>query len=288
MAPTPTIRAAQGQADIDACIQLQRTVWGLNDLEIAGAIQIRATVHAGGLLLVAEERPGEILGFAYAFPGLRGGEPHLHSDMLAVHPNARGRGLGARLKWAQRDEALRRKIPLVTWTFDPLQAGNARLNLRRLGATAVEFFRDLYGRTGSELHHGLATDRLSVRWELTSPSVRERAAGAPTPPAAPLLDAPRVNEVDWEEDQPVSSPPRLDLDATAVLFEIPADWNALCRAAPDTAVAWQERTRTAFEAYLARGYRAVDLLTLKERGRTRPRYVLYRFPSSASRESTFL
>jgi predicted GNAT superfamily acetyltransferase len=288
MAPTPTIRAAEGQADIDACIDLQRTVWGLNDLEIAGAIQIRATVHAGGLLLVAEERPGEILGFAYAFPGLRGGEPHLHSDMLAVHPHARGRGLGVRLKWAQREEALRRRIPLITWTFDPLQAGNARLNLRRLGATAVEFFRDLYGATGSELHHGLATDRLSVRWELASPSVRERAAGAKAPPAAPLLDAPRINEVDWKADLPVSTPPRLDLDATAVLFEIPADWNTLCRAAPDAAVAWQERARAAFEAYLARGYRAIDLLTLKERGRRRPRYVLYRFPSSASGDSTFL
>jgi predicted GNAT superfamily acetyltransferase len=240
------------------------------------------------MLLVAEGRPGEILGFAYAFPGLRGGEPHLHSDMLAVHPDARGRGIGARLKWAQREEALRRKISLITWTFDPLQAGNARLNLRRLGATAVEFFPDLYGTTGSELHHGLATDRLSVRWELTSPSVRERAAGAATPPAAPLLDAPRINEVGWDADLPVSSPPRLDLDATAVLFEIPADWNGLCRAAPEAAVAWQERARAAFEAYLARGYRAVDLLTLKERGRPRPRYVLYRFPSSASGESTFL
>ncbi len=288
MEAPPTVRAARGHADVDACVELQRTVWGLSDLEITGAIQILATVHAGGLLLVAEAAEGQILGFAYAFPGLRGGEPHLHSDMLAVHPDARGRGLGARLKWAQREEALRRKISLMTWTFDPLQAGNARMNLRRLGATAVELHRDLYGTTGSALHHGLATDRLSVRWELSSPSVRERAAGAATPPAAPLLDAPRVNEVDWEEDQPVSSPPRLDLDATAVLFEIPADWNALCRAAPDAAVAWQERARGAFEAYFARGYRAVDLLTLKERGRARPRYVLYRFPSSASGDLTFL
>jgi predicted GNAT superfamily acetyltransferase len=103
-----------------------------------------------------------------------------------------------------------------------------------------------------------------------------------------LLDAPRINDVDWDTDWPVSSPPRLDLDATAVLFEIPADWNALCRAAPDAVVAWREVARTTLEAYIARGYRAVDLLTLKERGQTRPRYVLYRFPSSASGESTFL
>ena len=284
----PGIRPARDRADVEACIELQRAVWGLDDLELTGAIQLAATLHAGGVLLVAEDPSGHVVGFAYAFPALRGGEPHLHSDMLAVLPEARGRGLGGRLKWAQREEAVRRGIPLVTWTFDPLQAGNARLNLRRLGATAVEFLPDLYGTTGSALHHGLPTDRLGVRWELNSPIVRERAAGEAPPPAAPLLDAPRVNDVTWEGDRPVSSAPRLDLDATALLFEIPADWGALCRSAPDAAVTWQERARRVFGTYFARGYRAVDLLTLKERGRPRPCYVLYRFPSSASGDSTFL
>ncbi len=59
------------------------------------------------MLLVAEDPPGTVMGFAYAFPALRGGEAHLHSDMVGVHPGARGRGLGRRLKWAQREEALR-------------------------------------------------------------------------------------------------------------------------------------------------------------------------------------
>jgi predicted GNAT superfamily acetyltransferase len=206
MNDAPHIRPARDGADLEACIELQRVVWGLGDLEIAGTTQLAATLHAGGLLLVAEDTSGRVIGFAYAFAALRGGEPHLHSDMLAVLPEARGRGLGARLKWAQREEAVRRGIPLITWTFDPLQAENARLNLRRLGATAVELLPDLYGATGSALHHGLPTDRLGVRWELNSPSVRERAAGEIAPPAAALLDAPRVNDVTWEGDRPVSSP----------------------------------------------------------------------------------
>jgi chorismate synthase len=282
------IRPTRDRVDIEACVELQRAVWGLDDLEIAGTIQLAATLHAGGLLLVAKDTAGRIVGFAYAFAALRGGEPHLHSDMLAVLPEARGRGVGTRLKWAQRKEAVRRGIPLITWTFDPLQAENARLNLRRLGATAVELLPDLYGTTGSALHHGLPTDRLGVRWELNSPSVRERAAGEAPPPAAALLDAPRINDVTWVGDRPVSSPLRLDLDTTAVLFEIPADWGAVCRLDRDAAAAWQGRARSAFGAYFARGYRAIDLLTLKERGRSRPRYVLYRFPSSASGDLTFL
>jgi predicted GNAT superfamily acetyltransferase len=276
MEPTPSIRPARDRADMDACVDLQRAVWGVNDLEVTGAIQLIATVHAGGLLLVAEESPGQIVGFSYAFPGFRNGGPHLHSDMLAVLPAARGRGLGTRLKWAQREEALRRGIALVTWTFDPLQAGNARLNLRHLGATADELLPDFYGTTSSALHHGLPTDRLGVRWELGSPSVRERAGEKTSRPAAALLDAPRINDVS-RTGPPVSSPPRLDLDAPAVLLEIPDDWNALVRTAPDAAAAWPQQVREALGAYFARGYRATDLLTVMESGRPRPRYVLYRF-----------
>lgn len=281
MEPAPRIRPARDRADIDACVELQRAVWGVTDLEIAGPIQLIATVRAGGLLLVAEEPPGRIVGFSYAFAALRDGEPHLHSDMLAVLPAARGRGLGTRLKWAQREEALQRGVRLITWTFDPLQAGNARLNLRHLGATAGELLPDLYGTTSSALHHGLPTDRLAARWELGSPSVRQRAGERASKPAAALLDAPPINDVSLEGAWPVSSPPRADLDAPAVLLEIPADWNALVEANAEDAATWQRHVRAAFQAYFARGYRAVDLLTVMEKGRPRPRYVLHRFPTAS-------
>ena len=91
-------------------------------LDVTGPIQLLATVHEGALLLVAEEPEGQVVGFSYAFPALQGAEPHLHSEMLGVLPGARGRGLRSRLKWAQRDEAVRRGLKLVTWTFDPLEA----------------------------------------------------------------------------------------------------------------------------------------------------------------------
>jgi predicted GNAT superfamily acetyltransferase len=276
---SPIIREARDRRDLEACVDLQRTVWGIGDLEITGPIQLIATLQAGGLLLVAEEEAGRILGFSYAFPAVGGGRAHLHSDMLAVHPEARGRGLGTRLKWAQREEARRRGLRLVTWTFDPLQAANARLNLRRLGATATGLVRDLYGTTSSPLHHGRPTDRLQVRWELESPSVRERAGGQPPRPHPAFLDATRVNDVVIEEGWPVSSAPHLGLDEAAVLLEIPADWDGLVRSTPVVATEWQGHVRAALEAYLGRGYRAVDLLTVTEGGRPRPRYVLYRFPA---------
>ena len=135
------IRAARARADYDACVRLQREVWGLSDLEITSAIQLIATVHAGGLLLVAEAPGDGIVGFSYGFAGWSDGAPHLHSDMLAVRPSWRGKGVGLRLKWAQRDGALARGLRLVTWTFDPMRAKNARLNLRRLGRSRASSCR---------------------------------------------------------------------------------------------------------------------------------------------------
>ena len=260
MAAPLEIRSARGRADFDACVLLQREVWGLSDLEITSAIQLIATVHAGGLLLVAEASAEGIVGFSYSFAAWSDGTPHLHSDMLAVRPAWRGKGLGLRLKWAQRDEALARGLGLVTWTFDPMRAKNARLNLRHLGAIAREFLPDLYGRTTSALHHGLATDRLLARWELASRRVKRLASGRTGPPdPAAATPAARINDVRMRGGLPQSSEPRVDLDARRLLLQIPADWDAVCRGDAGLAREWQAIVERSFAACFARGYAAVDL-----------------------------
>jgi predicted GNAT superfamily acetyltransferase len=234
MGETVRIRAAHHHADFAACVSLQREVWGLRDLEITSAVQLVATVHAGGLLLLAEGAAGEAIGFSYAFAGLAGREPYLHSDMLAVRPEARGRGVAQRLKWAQRDEALRRGLRLVQWTFDPMRTKNARLNLRHLGATAREYLPDLYGRTSSVLHLGLPTDRLLARWELHSPQVERLAAGA--------------------------APPTVVAAGGATLtIEVPSDWDQIATD-PARAAGEQSRVRRAFEEAFASGFEAVDFV----------------------------
>jgi len=265
------VREANERGDYDACVRLQREVWGLSDLEITSAIQLAATVHAGGLLLVAEAPGQGAVGFCYAFAALRGGVPHLHSDMLAVQPSLRGHGVGRRLKWAQREEALRRGLRLVTWTFDPMRAENARLNLRHLGAVSRELLPDFYGETTSALHHGLPTHRLLVRWELDTPRVTRRAAGEPAgEPAAAPGSAPLVYDVTWCDGLPVPSPAHLGLTPEELHLEVPADWDAVCRADAGLAREWQEAVRRAFEGLFANGYTAVDCLSV---GRS-ARYVL--------------
>jgi chorismate synthase len=266
------VRPARDRSDYDACVRLQREVWGLSDLEITSVIQLIATVHAGGLLLVADSAEG-VLGFCYAFAALRGGEGHLHSDMLAVSPRARRLGVGLRLKWAQREEALRRGLRLVTWTFDPMRAPNARLNLHHLGAFAREILPDFYGTTTSALHHGLATDRLMVRWELDHPRVARRAAGEAESPRE-LATLPALVDVASPNARPVSTP-RPDLEAPFLLLEIPADWDAVCAAGAGLAQEWQQAVRTAFRSAFARGYAAVGFVS-EARPRPRCAYVLRR------------
>lgn len=268
------IRLASGQGDFDACVLLQKAVWGLDDLEVTSTLHFIASTHAGGMLHLAETPGGRAAGFAFAFPGLKEGMSYFHADMLAVLPEYRKRGVGVRLKWAERQEALARGVEVMMWTDDPLEARNANLNLRRLGGVAMEFLADFYGPAGSSLHHGLPTDRVLVRWDLSAPRVQERLAAGEPPPTVPLPPQPRINDVRWQAGWPVSSEPRLDLTETELLLEIPPEWDVLCQAAPRVAEGWHGKVHRALSTYMGRGYVAADFAPTEDSGRRRPFYVL--------------
>ncbi|MEO8358938.1 MAG: GNAT family N-acetyltransferase [Vicinamibacteria bacterium] len=218
------IREADSTADLQETALIQREVWNVEDIEIVGHLQLKAAMHAGGSVLVAEMEDGAIAGFSYALPAYVAGDVFWHSDMLAVRPAFRGGQVGQKLKWAQRDHALRCGIKRITWTFDPMQAGNAHLNIELLGATACEYLYDFYGVTTSSLHHGLPTDRLLANWDLLAPAVQARADGPSLPP--------------FEAEQDVA---------------IPSKWNDLVAAGPAQAIAEQKRVAVALVAAFARG-----------------------------------
>jgi chorismate synthase len=276
MAEDINIRMARTRADFDSCVLLQRAVWGLTDLEITSALQLINLTHAGGVALMAESADGQPVGFVYAFPALHASAPHLQSDLLTVLPEYQKRGVAVRLKWAQRDAALERGINMVSWIYDPLQARNANLNLRRLGAVASEFFENFYGITSATLHHGLPTDRLLVRWQLDTERVKVLAREGEPPRTVATPSLPRINDVKWQAGWPVSSEPRLELEAPELLLEIPPEWDVLSQLAPRVAEDWHGKVRRAFQAYLHRGYVAQDFAPTEEGGRRRPLYVLKR------------
>jgi predicted GNAT superfamily acetyltransferase len=192
------IRPCQGHAELDACVRLQQETWGYGDLETAPRKFFLLAGELGGHVIGAF-RGGELVGFAMAMAALDTGtngtpEAYLHSHMLAVALAFRNAGLGTQLKLAQREEALGRGLRRMTWTFDPLAAKNAHLNLHRLGAVARRYRPNFYGVSSSRLQGGLPTDRLVAEWWLDSPWVCERLGesgpGASVPEPAATIRLP--------------------------------------------------------------------------------------------------
>jgi len=127
---------------------------------------MQAFVHNGSYFVGAFSGD-EILGATFGFIGINGGT-HLHSHMSAVVPNNRDLGIGALMKKHQFNWALERKIPFISWTFDPLVKRNARFNISKLGVELSDYFQDFYGPMTDLVNAGDASDRLMVKWLVSS------------------------------------------------------------------------------------------------------------------------
>ncbi len=180
------IRHCATLAEYDQCVRLQHLVWG-EDIAVPSPIFVVAH-HTGGQVLgafapapTAPSGQPKMVGFTLALAAIRSGRPYLHSHMTAVLPEVHNRGVGRRLKLFQRQDALKRGIDLIEWTFDPLDLKNAHFNFVRLGAIARKYIPDCYGVTQSPLHAGLPTDRLVAEWWLASERVKSILADNPSP-----------------------------------------------------------------------------------------------------------
>jgi predicted GNAT superfamily acetyltransferase len=109
-----------------------------------------------------------------------------------VAADYRNTGVGANLKWFQRDIALAQGFDLIEWTFDPLEIKNSFLNIEKLGAVTRRYNINQYGITSSPLQGGLPSDRLVAEWWLKSKRVRavEEAGKHPPVQAELTIDVP--------------------------------------------------------------------------------------------------
>ena len=164
------IRKCHQLDEMRACVRLQQEVWNFSDADLVPLRMFVVAEKIGGQVIAAFAG-NEIVGFALSIPGVRGGQPYLHSHMLAVRKQYQNAGLGRRIKLFQRDDALARGFELIEWTFDPLEIKNAYLNIEKLGAIARRYSMNQYGITSSPLQGGLPTDRLVAEWWLKSKRV---------------------------------------------------------------------------------------------------------------------
>ena len=236
MSTTIVIRDIEGLAEMREVEQLQREIWGVEDLDVYPTLALKPQVEVGAILIGAFAE-GSMIGFVFGFPGILEGETIIHSDMLGILPAYRSHNLGYLLKGAQREAAIARGVKRITWTFDPLQSRNAHLNFGKLGVIADRYYVDYYGTTSSFLHR-YGTDRLWVTWLLQSERVKSRLSGA------------RGDEVIREGD---------------IVIEIPAN-------IVEDHEQWRLKTREAFTSALDKGYVVEEFYVSEKIGR----YILRR------------
>jgi predicted GNAT superfamily acetyltransferase len=218
------IRSCDTLAELEACLDLQRQVWGYTDADLVPVSILIVARKTGGHVLGAFD-DDRLVGFTLGFSAHHSGTPYVHSHFLAVLPDYRDRGVGRALKLQQREHCLRQGIHIIEWTFDPLEIKNARLNIARLGSIIRQFIPNAYGVTSSHLHGNLPTDRLVAQWHLDSQRVRATLAGNPPQPAA-----------------------------TAVKISLPLDIGQMRQDDPAAARAIQTNLRRDFEHHFSRGY----------------------------------
>lgn len=246
------IRPFAQAADYEACLALQRATWGEDFRELVPPALLQIAQRVGGIAAGAFDSSGRMLGFVFGLTGVSAGEPVHWSHMLAVREDVRDRGIGQQLKRWQRAQLCRLGVRRMLWTYDPLVARNAHLNLNKLGAKVVEYVENMYGVNPlNKTDSVIGTDRFIVEWRLDGPDVQLDAAALVS--EAPIVTAPVTRD-------PRAPQPNLPA-VPEVRVEVPADIQRLKLASADGAVAWRLTTRRAFTHYLPRGYAVVGVTT---------------------------
>jgi len=266
------IEPVQALEEYRAVEDLQREVWRLEDVETVPDHVLITAQKNGGLVLGAFDESAEggrrLVGFVFGFLGRtpEGTVKHC-SHMLGVARSHHGRGIGFRLKLAQREHVLGQSLSLITWTFDPLESPNANLNFRKLGATCRTYFRDVYGEMRDEINAGVPTDRFQVDWHIESEHVRRRIELGKTASVGGWM----ADGAQLVNDSPAARGPAPPaeipaLDGTTLLVEIPTDFQRIRSEDAQLARRWRATTRRLFETAFAAGYTVVDFIF--ERGRS--------------------
>jgi predicted GNAT superfamily acetyltransferase len=276
-----SIRALKDTAEFLWCEELQRQVWGMEDLSVVPLHLLLTAQKNGGLVLGVFDEQETMVGFVFGFLGMtdQGRVKHC-SHMAGVLPEYQGQQIGYRLKLAQREHVLAQGLDLATWTYDPLEGTNASLNIGKLGVICRTYLPDVYGDTGIQLHLGLPTDRFEVEWWVRSRRVEERLESRHkklTLDGALDMGAERVNRTEFDgrgffRSEVDDRAP----EAEAVLIEIPADFQALKSADMDLAGEWRVQTRKIFQHYFSAGYVATEFISEVQGKQRRNFYLLQR------------
>ena len=247
--------------DIRLVQEMERRIWGGDDIDISPVLLMVALVKAGALVLGAFLE-GRMRGFAFSVPGDRHGHRLHWSHMTGVDEALRSSGLGTQLKMEQARRVRARGYSRIQWTYDPLQSLNAHLNLVKLGASADEYAEHVYGNSTSDLHRGAPTDRFIVTLLLDEAGVPMRSPRLARAQEEGVAAGTVATQDGWDVYQANAALPT----APVIRIPVPARFSAMLQEAPELALAWRMQTRAQFEALFAAGYEAVSFRRVGEGG----------------------
>ena len=267
------IRTLSSVEDCRILQAVQDLIWGGDTMSIH--VLVTQSNH-GGLLQGAYASEGAedtegMVGFsfgwpAFAFDGSGGRKLKFRSHIMGVLPAWHGRGIGLELKKSQREELLRQGwTDHVTWTYDPLQRVNARLNVSRLGAVSTTYVRNVYGEMTDSLNAGVPTDRFELDWYLKSPRVRMALEGEALTAWHDTdlqLAATRALRRDDPLRVPLGPPP--PPDGRPYALPLPDSVDALRQTGGTLLYDWRIFVRQAAESCFGAGYTLVDCLQVNE------------------------
>ena len=185
---------------------------------------LQAMVHSGAYLYGAFIDK-KCVGAAFAFPATTDGL-HLHSHMTAVLNGYRDQGIGYALKIDQWHWAKKNSYKEITWTFDPLVARNAKLNLIKLGVEILAYYPNFYGDMPDALNAGDESDRVMASWKVVG-------------------------------EQPIAKSVITNPDESDVLIKIPEDIVAIRRKNISENLKWRHKVREEFMNAFEKGGKVV-------------------------------
>ncbi len=280
------IRLIQTVPEIQQSMDVQRAYWGKDAENLVSAHMLWSIINYGGHVLGAwdgERLVGLLIGMlgTHKIRHLNDRELAMtnlliYSKRLIVLQNYRGRNIGYHLKLEQRKIAMRKGIHMITWTFDPVLAKNAYLNIHKLGVIADAYIPDYFG--DGLVGRNLSGDRLSVEWWVSKRRVEERVHGNRSPLTLEhylQADTPIANPVVFNE-QALPIPQAMTSSPTTsfALVEIPRDFPAIEVQDDSLANTWRSHLREVMVDLLNYGYLATDFLQANHEGHDRVFYLL--------------
>jgi len=173
-----TIRECISVEDFQQCLDLERAVWKDDDIGIMPIRLYMISKACNAPTIGAFDLSGRLVGFVHTMIALMAGRVVYHSHLAAVLEDLRHKDIGFRMKLAQRQHAINAGVPLIMWTFDPLQSRNAHLNINKLGAVIRRYENNYYSEGLSNVFDaGVPSDRVFAEWWVSSPHVQSVLAG---------------------------------------------------------------------------------------------------------------